>query len=150
MLPENLDHLRVGWISRGTHETAWATPGHDCLCSYKYGHRAAVRPQTNNAIWDGYWFVEQGRTLLITLAWFEGCANGCEPEPARWFAEAHCQFEFRKFCGVQGASSRAGEVPFSIRLDHVDVLVMDGPAQSEHEHCTASELQGPRVNLTYR
>ena len=34
MLPENLDHLRVRWISRGTYETAWVTPGHDCLCSY--------------------------------------------------------------------------------------------------------------------
>ena len=51
--PENLDHLRVGWISRGTYETAWVTPGHDCLCSYHYGHGAPVRPQTNNAIWDG-------------------------------------------------------------------------------------------------
>ena len=27
---------------------------------------------------------------------------------------------------------------------------MDGLAQSEYEHCTASELQGPRLNLTYR
>ena len=43
-----------------------------------------------------------------------------------------------------------GNVPSSIRLDHGDVLVMDGLAQSEYEHCTASELQGPRVNLTYR
>ena len=41
-------------------------------------------------------------------------------------------------------------VPSSIRLDHGDVLVMDGQAQSEFEHCTASGLQGPRVNLTYR
>ena len=40
--------------------------------------------------------------------------------------------------------------PSSIRLDHGDVLVMDGLAQSEYEHCTASGLQGPRVNLTYR
>ena len=44
----------------------------------------------------------------------------------------------------------SGNVPSSIRLDHGDVLVMDGPAQSEYEHCTASVLQGPRVNLTYR
>ena len=43
-----------------------------------------------------------------------------------------------------------GEVPSSIQLDHGDVLVMDGPAQSECEHCTASGLQGPRVHLTYR
>ena len=27
---------------------------------------------------------------------------------------------------------------------------MDGLARSEYEHCTASGLQGPRVNLTYR
>ena len=43
-----------------------------------------------------------------------------------------------------------GDVPSSITLDHGDVLVMDGLAQSEYEHCTASGLQGPRVNLTYR
>ena len=43
-----------------------------------------------------------------------------------------------------------GEVPTSIRLDHGDILVMDGLAQSEYEHCTASGLQGPRVNLAYR
>ena len=43
-----------------------------------------------------------------------------------------------------------GNVPSSIRLDHGDVLVMDGLAQSEYEHCTVSGLQGPRVNLTYR
>ena len=42
-----------------------------------------------------------------------------------------------------------GDVPSSIRLDHGDVPVMDGLAQSEYEHCTASGLQGPRVNLTY-
>ena len=44
----------------------------------------------------------------------------------------------------------SGNVPSSIRLDHGDVLVMDGLAQSECEHCTASVLQGPRVNLAYR
>ena len=41
-----LDHLRVGWRKRGSCETAWVTPGHDCLCSYKYGHGAAS--QTTN------------------------------------------------------------------------------------------------------
>ena len=43
-----------------------------------------------------------------------------------------------------------GKVPSSIRLDHGDILVMDGLAQSEYEHRTVSGLQGPRVNLTYR
>ena len=44
----------------------------------------------------------------------------------------------------------SGEIPSSVRLDHGDVLVMDGLAQSVYEHCTTSELQGPRVDLTYR
>ena len=41
-------------------------------------------------------------------------------------------------------------VPALITLDHGDLLVMDGPTQSEYVHCTASGLQGPRVNLTFR
>ena len=53
MFPANLVHLRVGWMKQGSYKTAWVTPGHDCLCAYKYGHGAAVRPQTNKAIWDG-------------------------------------------------------------------------------------------------
>ena len=43
-----------------------------------------------------------------------------------------------------------GKVPSSIRLDHGDVLVMDGLAQSKYEHCTVSGLQGPWVNLACR
>ena len=82
MLPENLDHLRVRWISRGSYETAWVTPGHDCLCSYQYGHGAAIRPQTNDAIWHGViglW--GRGRAPLVTLVCQEGGANGSELEP---------------------------------------------------------------------
>ena len=37
-----------------------------------------------------------------------------------------------------------------IWLDHDDLLVMDGLTQDEFQHSTASELEGPRVNLTYR
>ena len=82
MLPANLDHLRVGWRKQGSYETAWVTPGHDCLCSYAYGHGAAVRPQTNDAIWHGViglW--GQGRAPLVTLVCQEGGANGSELEP---------------------------------------------------------------------
>ena len=49
----NLDDLSVRRRTRSSSGTAWVTPGHDCLCSYKYGQAAAVRPQTNNSIWDG-------------------------------------------------------------------------------------------------
>ena len=44
----------------------------------------------------------------------------------------------------------SSDVPSSIMLDHGDILVMNGPAQSEYDRCTASGLQGLRVNLTYR
>ena len=43
-----------------------------------------------------------------------------------------------------------GDVPSSITLDHGDLLVMDGLAQSEFEHCTVSGLQGPPVNISCR
>ena len=49
MFPANLHHLWVEWMKRGTYKTAWVTPRHDCLCSYKYGHGAA----TDNSIWGG-------------------------------------------------------------------------------------------------
>ena len=61
-----------GWDgrSRETYETACFTPGHDCPCSYAYGHRAAVRPQTEDPIWNvaiSLW----GRVarLLSPLVW---------------------------------------------------------------------------------
>ena len=40
--------------------------------------------------------------------------------------------------------------PSQIRLDHGDLFVTDGRTQSECVHSTASEMSGPRVNLTYR
>ena len=42
-----------------------------------------------------------------------------------------------------------GDVPSSITLDHGDLRVRDGSAQSEYAHRTMPGLQGPRVNLTY-
>ena len=46
---------------------------------------------------------------------------------------------------------RAPENTYSrIRLDHGDLLVMDGYTQFEYEHSTASILSGPKVNLTSR
>ena len=73
MLPENLDHLRVDGFLGEAYETAWVTPGHDCLCPYKCGHGAAVRPQTNkrHSGW-GYWFVGQGRTSSCHLGVVRG------------------------------------------------------------------------------
>ena len=90
MFPANLDHLRVEWMKRGTYKTAWVTPRHDCLCSYQYGHGAPVRPQTNNAIWDGViglW----GRVAPLLSPWCarENVPTGRELEPVRQFRIMH-------------------------------------------------------------
>ena len=42
------------------------------------------------------------------------------------------------------------DVPSPIRVDHGDLLVMDGLAQPDYVHRTVSGLQGPRVDLTFR
>ena len=113
--------------------------------------------------------MEQGRTLLITLVCKGECANGCELEPVLrfkimypWHSDNEPLFGPQNlpklFVSLSLGNSvefmvrrrASGNVPSSIRLDHGDVLVMDGLAQSEYEHCTASGLQGPLVNLTYR
>ena len=170
MFPANLDYLRVEWMKRGSYKTAWVTPGHDCLCAYKYGHGAAVRPQTNNAIWDGViglwsrvapflspWCGKKDVPTGVNLNQYAGPGSFI-----RWHSDNEPLFgpqnSPKLIVSLSLGNSvefmvrrRApGNVPSSIRLDHGDVLVMDGLAQSEYEHCTASELQGPRVNLTYR
>ena len=160
----------MGWRQQGTYETAWVAPGHDCLCTHKCGHGAAVRLQTNNAIWDGVVGLWRRVAPLLSPC----CAGGNTPTGVnldqyagpgshiRWHSDNEPLFgpqnqpkpivSMSKGNSVEfKMSHRApGAAPSSIRLDHGDLLVMDGLAQSEHEHCTASGLQGPRVNLTYR
>ena len=153
-------------MKQGTYKTAWVTPGHDCLCSYQYGHGAAVRPQTNNAIWDGViglW--SRVAPLLSPWSARENVPTGVNVGPGshiRWRSDNEPLFgpqnSLKLIISLSWGNSvefkvrrRApGKVPNSIRLDHGDILVMDGLAQSEYEQCTASELQGPRVNFTYR
>ena len=48
-LPRNLDDVGVVWERRSGYETAWATPGHVCSCSYNYG-RGPVLPQANPSV----------------------------------------------------------------------------------------------------
>ena len=169
MLPDNLDHLRVGWMTRRTYETAWVTPGHDCLCPYQYGRGAAVRPQTNNAIGDGViglW----GRVAPLLSPW---CARGNVPTGVnlnRYAGSGSCiswQSDNESLFGPQNKPKlivsmspghsvefqvrrASGDVPSSFTLDLGDLLVMDGLAQLEYAHRTVPGLQDPRVNLTYR
>ena len=146
MLPENLDHLRVGWISWGSYKTSWVTPWHDCLCPYKYGRGAAVRPQTDDAVWDGV-------TGLWSNHRVQGeCANGTEPDPVfrfriPWHSDDASLFGPPNQPKLTVSMSLGHsvvfqvrrvpfDVPSSITLDHGDLLVMDGSAQSEYAHRT--------------
>ena len=67
-LHDKLDHLRVGWRPQGSNETAWVTPGHDCLCPYQYGRGAAVRRDGVFGLW--------GRVAPLLSFW---CARGNVP-----------------------------------------------------------------------
>ena len=170
MFPANLDHLRVGWRKQGSYKTAWVTPGHDFLCSYKYGRGAAVRPQTNKVIWDGVislwcrvadfflpWCDKKELPTGLNLNQYAGSGLFI-----RWHSDNEPVFgpqsQPKLIVSLSSGNSvefmvrrrASGNVPSSIRLDHGDVLVMDGLTQSEYVHCTASGLQGPRVNLTFR
>ena len=51
--PPILTTLVFDGRKRSLYDTAWVTPGHDCLCSNKCGQGAAVGPQTNYSIRDG-------------------------------------------------------------------------------------------------
>ena len=108
------------------------------------------------------WFVEQGRTPFVSMVCKRRGANGSEPKHILW----HCDNEplfGPQISPKQIVSMSLGYsvelqvrrraldgVPSLIRLDHGDLLVMDGLAQLEYEHRTVSGLQGPRVNLTFR
>ena len=160
MLPDNLDHLRVEWMKRGSYKTAWVTPGHDCLCSYNYGRGAAVRQQTDDAIWGGViglW----GRVAPLLSPW---CARGNVPTAVnlnqyagpgshiRWHSDNEPLFgpqyspelivSLSLGNSVEFMMRRRvpGEVPSSITLDHDDLLVMDGSSQSERAHRTVRVL----------
>ena len=41
--------MGIVWEHRSGYETAWATPGHVCSCSYNYGH-GPVLPQANPSV----------------------------------------------------------------------------------------------------
>ena len=168
-LPWNLDDVGIVWERRSGCETAWATPGHVCSCSYDYGH-GPVLPQANPSVFTeavNLW----SRVATLLTPW---CAKGEVPTGVnlnRYVGDGscipwHCDNErlFGSPCEpkVIVSKSLGHSVLFKLRrrtpektlfpiwLDHGDLLVMDGLTQSEFEHSTASELEGPRVNLTYR
>ena len=70
-LPKDLDDVGVVWESGSGYETAWATPGHVCSCSYSYG-RGPVLPQANPSVFTeavNLW----SRVASLLTPW---CAKG--------------------------------------------------------------------------
>ena len=169
-LPSTLDHLGVVWMEKRTYSTAWVTPTHACLCPYKYGRGAAVGPQSCSSIWNGVMGL-WGRVAPLLTPWcsLRELPTGVNLNRyAGWGSSIPWHSDDEPLFGDQGdpkvivsmslgssvdfrvCSRGRRNAPSSIRLDHGDLLVMDGLAQLEYEHSTSSELQGPRVNLTYR
>ena len=169
-LPSSLDHLGVVWMEKRTRSTAWVTPTHACLCPYQYGRGAAVGPQSRSSIWDGVMGL-WGRVAPLLTPWcslreipsgvnlnrYAG-RNSCIP----WHSDDEPLFGDQGDPKVIVSMSLGSSVHFRvrsrgsrnvlspIRLNHGDLLVMDGLVQSEYEHSTSSMLHGPRANLTYR
>ena len=69
MVPANLDHLRVEWMKRGSYKTAWLRQGTTVCVRANMGMEQQSDHKLITPSGMGYWFVGQGRTLLITLVW---------------------------------------------------------------------------------
>ena len=140
--------MGIVWERRSGYETAWATPGHVCSCSYGYGH-VPVLPQPNPSV-----FTEAiklwSRVASLLTPW---CAKGEVPTGVNlnryagdgsfipWHRDNERLFgspsepkvivsmSLGHSVPVQVVSSRVGEDCYSNWLDHGDLLVMDGLTQ---------------------
>ena len=152
-LPRDLDDVGVSSGNPGSgYETAWATPGHVCSCSYSYG-RGPVLPQANPSVFTeavNLW----SRVASLLTPW---CAKGEVPTGVnlnRYSGNGSCipwhcdnerlfgsPFEPKVIVSMSLGHSalfklrrRTSEnTPSQIRLDHGDLLVMDGLTQLEYE-----------------
>ena len=152
-LPRNLVDVGIVWESGSKYETPWATPGHVCSCSYNYGP-GAVLPQANPSVFTGavdLW----SRVASLLTPW---CAEREVPTGVNlnrfavkgsripWHCDNELLFGSPFEPKVIGSMSighsvmfklrrRASEnTPSQIRLDHGDLLVMDGVTQLECVH----------------
>ena len=160
------------WERKGSYRTASAVPfNSSCSCSYAYGHGPAIGPHTGERCWPllaGVW-----RAIApLMKPW---CAEGDLPTPANlnlyrgwnscvgWHRDDEPLFGkcgdaklivsvslgcFALFRGRrQSCSSDEGG---SCRLDHGDILVMDGQCQDEFLHRTSPGRDQERINITFR
>ena len=146
------------WVRKGSYHTAWAVPGDSpCTCSYAYGRGPAIGPHTGRRCWPllaGVWRaiaplmkpwcaegeVPTAANLNLYRGWKSCVGWHCDDEPlfgkcgdAKLIVSvsfgSSALFRWRR----QSCSNDEG----SCRLDHGDILVMDGQCQDEFFHRTS-------------
>ena len=160
------------WVKKGSYHTAWAVPcDSSCSCSYAYGHGPAVGPHTGERCWPllaGLWRaiaplmkpwcaegdVPTAANLNLYRGWKSCVGWHCDDEPlfgkcgdAKLIVSVSlgnfALFRWRR----QSCSSNEDS---SCRLDHGDILVMDGQCQDEFLHRTSPGREQDRINITFR
>ena len=161
-----------GALQGESYATAWAVPGGSSYsCSYAYGHGPAIGPHTGERCWPllaGVWraiaplmkpWCAEGdlptaANLNLYRGWKSCVGWHCDDEPlfgkcgdAKLIVSvslgSFALFRWRR----QSCSSDEGR---SCRLDHGDILVMDGQCQDEFLHRTSPGREQDRINITYR
>ena len=159
------------WEKKGSYHTAWAVPSDSsCSCSYAYGHGPAIGPHTGQRCWPLLaglwraiaplmkpWCAEGDVPTAANLNLYRGgnsCVGWhCDDEPlfgmcgdAKLIVSvslgSFAYFRWRR----QSCSSDEGWC----RLDHGDILVMDGQCQDEFLHRTSPGREQDRINITFR
>ena len=160
------------WVKKGSYHTAWAVPGDSsCSCSYAYGHGPAVGPHTGRRCWPllaGVWRaiaplmkpwcaegdVPTAANLNLYRGWNSCVGWHCDDEPlfgkcgdAKLIVSVSLG-DFALFRWRRQSCSSNGDS--SCRLDHGDILVMDGQCQDEFLHRTSPGREQDRINITFR
>ena len=160
------------WERKGSYHTAWAVPcNSSCSCSYAYGHGPAIGPHTGERCWPllaGVWRaiaplmqpwcaegeVSTAANLNLYRGWKSCVGWHCDDEPlfgkcgdAKHIVSVSlgtfALFRWRR----QSCLSDEGR---SCRLDHGDILVVDGQCQDEILHRTNPGREQDRINKTFR
>ena len=159
------------WVKKGSYHTAWAVPlgflMHLFICvwawpRYRATHWKAVLATASRSV-EGYrtlmkpWCAEGDLPTAANLNLYRGW-NSC----VGWHSDRRTLFgkcgDAKLIVSVslgsfalfrwrrQSCSSNEG----SCRLDHGDILVMDGQCQDEFLHRTSPGRDQERINITFR
>ena len=172
---ENLFSLLIAagdWETKLSYRTAWPVPcDSSCTCSYAYGRGPAIGPHTGKRCWPllaGVWraiaplmqpWCAEGEVLTaanlnLYRGWKSCVGWHCDDEPlfgkcgdAKLIVSVSlgnfALFRWKR----QSCPADEGR---SCRLDHGDILVIDGQCQDEFLHRTDPGREQERINITFR